>query len=317
MSGNYEETLEDIETLKRALHLPITNFLNESPRVISQSEEDIKNNGWNNTLERLLQQWGEQSKGFQWMYNKTSRKYERWNRILGFASIALGSTAGTLSFINLLFTGEAITILAGLSGYVASMFGAMYQFLDLEKRVRQHKIFSIKYQNLATDIEYQLSLFRRDRLEGKKYMKEIKVLYDRYKGDAPPVPDDITHAFNKMFGEKNISKPDIAGEISKIIIKSNDSSSSASSSSSSEGNSTPPQTRKNLPYIVSQPDSDEIIIQIENNDPNTLKETAKVLAKHIQRGYSSTSSNKRKTRKRRVPPAPPSTSNDEDGYATT
>lgn len=180
-------------------------------------------NNWNCTQETVLQKKGEQSMGYKWMHNKCCTRLTKYNNLLGIVAIIFGATSGTGAFLNLAFNNMMVEIVVGMTGYLSAASSALLKFLQLDKRAEEHKEAAIKFQALGSDIVNQLAMRRNDRFSGNEYMEKIRTKFDRLIAESPSIEQIVLNEFNKKFGEKDISKPDVANGIDVVVIQNGES----------------------------------------------------------------------------------------------
>jgi len=185
----------------------------------NQERNKNKENNWNSTQEKLLQNRGEQAKGYRWMHNKSCKKYTFWYNILGILTIIVTSASGTIAFIDVGINMTAITIVIGVFSYIGAVTSALSKFMGLDILAEKHRKSAIKFHIFVSEIENQLAMRRCERKEGKVYMDAVKNHFNKLLEEAPAISEGVLSDFRKKFGDTAVSKPDVANGVDGIIIK--------------------------------------------------------------------------------------------------
>lgn len=171
---------------------------------------------WTTEQEQLLQRWGEECKGYHWLHTNAAKSLLFYHNLTGIASISLSGSAGTGTF---LFANEGLMhTLVGLGAIIAAFAGILNKYLNLQELALKHKDSAGKYQRLANEIEYQLTLRRVERQNAGVLVKECKSIYDNLNAEAPDIPDKFLELYSKKVGNR-IAKPTIANGIHTIEVR--------------------------------------------------------------------------------------------------
>jgi len=179
-----------------------------------------ENNGWTDENERLLASKGEKLKGLVWMHDKSREKYSKLNSLTGFINIGISATATFVAtslctdLIDSNIYPQLLTFLTALSATSATV----NQFMDFEERSRSHDNYVKLYDELASDIEIQLTKPRSYRENGLSYVDRILIDYNRTNKNCPTIPNNVSLKFEKIFKDAKIAKPEINDRIDPINI---------------------------------------------------------------------------------------------------
>ena len=184
------------------------------------------NNSWNRKIEKLVSDIGENSAGYSWMHSKASNYYTKIDNWLGFLVIILTTLTGTSIFATLDVEDTLPKILTGLVVYLSGAIAGVQKYFNFKEKSDKHHISSLNFQEIYFDVQRQMSMYRKDRINGKKYMENITKLYNQNIMNSPNINNKIVKKFIYIFRDQNISRPNVANNIQNIEIQSNHSSNS-------------------------------------------------------------------------------------------
>lgn len=180
---------------------------------------------WNNTQEENLRTYGENAKVYKWLHRKMGVNLLNWDKYLGIATIIAGFGTGTTSFTSIISDNENLNIAITITGIISGVLTSLTHFLKLKDQATIHNNVAKKYNNLALDIQFTLSLKRTDRGPAIEYMKLIKERLALLDSESPDISKNILEEFDNKFKNSKILKPDLVGELDKIEKASSDASS--------------------------------------------------------------------------------------------
>lgn len=173
--------------------------------------EEITNlnseNSWSDKQEELLIKWYKESIGYYWKHNKSSLKYHFRDRIIGIPSTISNAITGTALFISLRENNNDITIQIIIACIIilTTVFIAIQNFLGLSQLAEKHINASNRYRVFATSIETELSLSRKDRLNGIFFVKQTQKRFNELLEICPNITDDIEKKYKKILNSKEIT----------------------------------------------------------------------------------------------------------------
>jgi hypothetical protein len=94
----------------------------------------------------------------------------------------------------------------------------LQSFFKSEVVGEKHLNASGSFSNLYHDIQQQMCMFRRDRINATKYVSDCLKQYDTLIINSPDINLHVVRMFKKTFKNTDISLPDIADKIQKIEI---------------------------------------------------------------------------------------------------
>jgi len=182
----------------------------------------IFNNGWNDKNETLAVRIGEKAIAYKWMHNKCSNKDALISKIISITIILLNSilSAGAIFNIFELTQYYPLVIFQKIIIWLVTLISIIHNLLKYNQLSEKHKHYSILFSDLYFDIQQQMSMYRKDRLNAVKYVKYIYKKYDLYEQNGPDIDNRFYKDFKKKYENQNIPLPDTINKID--IIQEND-----------------------------------------------------------------------------------------------
>lgn len=176
---------------------------------------------WTVRLEEYFAETGEKASGLAWVHKHSEAMYSTRKTYIDLPVI-IGS--GLIAFLNAgssnLFDDPKISSIAlGVGSLFLGVLNSIGTYFGWSKRAEGHRISAIHYARLYRFITIELSLPRTERMIPHDLLKYVKDQYDRLAEISPMVPEIVIHAFQRKFRhEKEISKPEEANGLHKIVI---------------------------------------------------------------------------------------------------
>jgi hypothetical protein len=196
---------------------------NSTDDVFNKTELMRLNNGWNDKNERLIISLGENAASYKWMHEKCASYnkfvYKLTNIFLIFLSTSL--TAETIFPQETTCTNnslDTLSIIKKIFVYLVNLLSVLQSFFKSEVAGEKHLNASGSFSNLYHDIQQQMCMFRRDRINATKYVSDCLKQYDTLIINSPDINLHVVRMFKKTFKNTDISLPDIADKIQKIEI---------------------------------------------------------------------------------------------------
>lgn len=181
---------------------------------------------WNTQLERILSEEGERSLCFQWLHNKSEKRYTKLNTYLTLPVVIMSTLAGAGSIgSQSLFPDSRVpNILIGMTSLSVAMMNTVGGFFSWAKRSESHRIAAITYGKIYRFILIELALPRAERMAPKDMLKVIRDQCDRMNETSPQIPDPIIAEFREKFGETtpDVKKPEITNGLDPILVHGQD-----------------------------------------------------------------------------------------------
>lgn len=199
---------------------------NSTDDVFNKTELMRLNNGWNDKNERLIISLGENAASYKWMHEKCASYnkfvYKLTNIFLIFLSTSLTAETifpqETTCINNSLDTLDTLSIIKKIFVYLVNLLSVLQSFFKSEAAGEKHLNASGSFSNLYHDIQQQMCMFRRDRINATKYVSDCLKQYDTLIINSPDINLHVVRMFKKTFKNTDISLPDIADKIQKIEI---------------------------------------------------------------------------------------------------
>lgn len=187
------------------------------------------NNGWNDKNEQLLISIGENAASYKWMHEASSNYH---NTVYNITSIALIVLSSLLS-IQTLFPNESCSNLVDNNAnnvtfvvvitkqvvlYIVTILSFLQSFLNSQVLSQKHFFASGLFSELYHDIQEQMCMFRKDRMNAKQHVSACLKKYDSLVVNNPDINSYINKKFKKTFGGNGISLPSIIDKVQKIQI---------------------------------------------------------------------------------------------------
>lgn len=176
------------------------------------------NNGWNDKNERIVISIGENAASYKWMHERSSSMYKLIHKILNIILILFSTGLSAETILPDNPNNLGLDILRRVFTYIVTLISVLINFLKFEQLGEQHLSAATSFAKLYHDIQQQMCMYRRDRINATKYVAEILKTYDSLIVGGPTINDIIIKQFKSKFGNADISLPDIADKIQKIEI---------------------------------------------------------------------------------------------------
>ncbi len=165
--------------------------------------------GWDQAEERL-RAWrmrAERTKAFQ---QAASRSLHQYYLRIGVPTVLLSALTAGLGFLGLGFDGNMamyIGISIGCLGTVATIMTALQTFLNFGKASESHQRASVRFGDVARDIEAVLAIPRKDRGDISSVVNRFSERMNAAAGESPPVSERIINRTHDLYvGDKGDGK---------------------------------------------------------------------------------------------------------------
>lgn len=196
------------------------NVMNNSNLILHKNNLILLNNGWNDKNEKLVISIGENAASYKWMHERSSNYYKNLSSVLNILLIILAIflSAETIIPPSYIQDNMTIFILKQILTYIITILTILQNFFKYDQLVEKHINASLQFNELYHDIQKQMCMYRRDRINATIYLSENLKRYDSLVINNPDIIQSITQKFKKTFKNSNIALPDIADKIQKIEI---------------------------------------------------------------------------------------------------
>jgi hypothetical protein len=195
--------------------------LNDTTNIILHKTDLILlNNGWNDKNERLIISIGENAASYKWMHERSNHYYKNLSSFLNILLIILAIFLSAETIIPPSYIENNMTIFISkqILTYVITILTILQNFFKYDQLIEKHINASLQFNDLYHDIQKQMCMYRRDRINATIYISENLKRYDSLVVNNPDIVKSITQKFKNTFKNSNIALPDIADKIQKIEI---------------------------------------------------------------------------------------------------
>jgi hypothetical protein len=131
-----------------------------------------------------------------------------------------GFTMSLTSVFPSLEAQHIATIIIGIISIFSAVLTTLNQYIKSQQMMEAHRAASISYGKLNRTINNELALRRDQRSNAIEFLKIIRAEQDRLENTAPSILPHIIHKFNKQFADRDIEKPEIAGDLDETNVNS-------------------------------------------------------------------------------------------------
>jgi hypothetical protein len=178
---------------------------------------------WNEHQEQLLKGIAERSNCMRWLHTESSQYFDSLNFYFTIPNVVISTLNGsfTMSLTSLFpdpATQKSATTIIGLISIFSAVLITMNQYVKSQQMMEANRAASLSYGKLYRIIMNELALRRDQRTNGLEFLKLVRMEIDRLENTAPSIPPFIIKKFSIQFAERNIEKPEIAGDLDPINI---------------------------------------------------------------------------------------------------
>jgi hypothetical protein len=178
---------------------------------------------WNESQENLLKAIAERSNCMRWLHTESTLYFQSLNFYFTIPNVVLSTLNGSITMsLSALFPDQAdqrvATTIIGLVSIFSAVLITMNQYVKSQQMTEAHHSAGLAYSKLHRIIMNELSLRRDQRTNGLDFLKHVRDEIDHLESVSPSVLPHIIKKFNKVFADKNIEKPEIAGDLDEVFI---------------------------------------------------------------------------------------------------
>lgn len=219
----------------------LENEGNDKPRRssiskdLSDGEGNAKGDGeseqtpfleWSKENEDILAEWCDVAQCYKWLNLKAHQKYSRLHAWFTIPAITLSTITGTAAFAQTSLPVNMQVYAPMVIGTINIMIGILttvQQYLKISELNEAHRVAGISWDKFARNIRIELAKKLDERIDAGHMLKMCRQEFDRLMETSPMIPEKIVNEFEKVFGDKEIKKPDIVGDsiVSVNEIRSN------------------------------------------------------------------------------------------------
>ena len=201
------------------------NTINETSNEDEKSSEigSTDSASWNGSQEILLKGISERSNCMRWLHTQSFYYFEQANFYLTIPNVIISTLNGgfTMSLTSLfpdIQSQKIATTIIGLISIFTAMLTTMNQYIKSQQMMESHRMAGLSYSKLHRMIINELALRRDQRLNSLDFLKHVRAEQDRLETTSPSILPSVITLFNIQFKDKDIEKPEIAGDLDKVGI---------------------------------------------------------------------------------------------------
>lgn len=180
---------------------------------------------WNESQEKLLKGISERSNCMRWLHNQCQIYFESMNFYLTIPNVIISTLNGSFTMaLNSLFPNpdsqQAATTVIGLVSIFSAVLITMNQYVKSQQMMEAHRSAGLAYGKLHRLICNELALRRDQRQHSLEFLKVVRAEQDRLENTSPTILPKVIAKFNIQFANRDIEKPEIAGDLDEVEINS-------------------------------------------------------------------------------------------------
>jgi hypothetical protein len=174
------------------------------------------NNSWNDKNEKIVISIGEEAASYKWMHEKNAAYYRTMSKIVNIVMIIFNTGLSAQTFISEDDKDQTFIIFRKIFIYIVTVLSVIQNFLKYDQLSEQHLTSAMSFSKLYHDIQQQMCMYRRDRINATIYTSDTLKHFDNLVIKGPSIDEYIIQQFKKIFQNTNITIPNIADRIQKI-----------------------------------------------------------------------------------------------------
>ncbi len=210
------------------VRIPRQNSISEETDKSSSNSVDESSNSdliasWNDSQENMLKAISERANCMRWLHNECNMHFENLNFYFTIPNVVISTLNGSFTMsLNALFpdpdSQKVAQTIIGLVSIFSAILITLNQYVKSQQMAEAHRAAGLAYGKMYRNITNELSLRRDQRTNGFEFMKLIRAEQDRLESTAPIILQPIIRKFNDVFKDRNIEKPEIAGDLDETEI---------------------------------------------------------------------------------------------------
>lgn len=175
----------------------------------NKESENTRKIKWNDSMEDFVRQIGDKCNNNKKLHIKAAYKNSSWNKLFINLGMFLSPISGTLGGLRAILTNDntVLPILSLVIGYIGGLVVLAVKTGKYNELAQKHKQASAKYTSLENNIQRQMTLYRKDRIQPNQYLQWLETKFDELEASSPLVPLDIRekYEFNIKLKRRNSS----------------------------------------------------------------------------------------------------------------
>ena len=190
---------------------------NKDTNSVSENSSDIAAT-WNENEELFLKSTSERANCMRWMHNQCNLHFDNLNFYFTIPNVIISTLNGSLTMsLNSMFPDPGAqryaTTVIGLVSILSAVLITMNQYVKSQQMMESHRAAGLAYGKLHRMICNELAVRRDQRSNAIEFLKIIKAEQDRLESTSPNILPSVIMRFNRQFIDRNIEKPEIAGDL--------------------------------------------------------------------------------------------------------
>jgi Ca2+/Na+ antiporter len=208
---------------------PFEYYIEQGTQIESEYEDD--DNGWDESIERRIQELNEQAQGYGWMHNTVAQSLATSLTILEYIVMIIPALITLLQSIKLVYgTTEEINrvfeVIILVLGFATILAGNVLKNRKLSEKIAEHNRSSLHWYRFANKLATQLADPRANRKNGIRFKKSIEETNETLKEKTPLIKHHFIQLYKKFLETLNADKdedqeitaPPEAGGVKKAPI---------------------------------------------------------------------------------------------------
>jgi len=159
----------------------------------------------------------------RWLHTQCQLHFESLNFYFTIPNVIISTLNGsfTMSLTSLFPDPDAqkvATTIIGLISIFSAVLITMNQYVKSQQMMESHRAAALAYGKLHRMITNELAIRRDQRSHALEFLKLVRTEQDRLENSSPSILPGAIAKFNVVFADRNIEKPEIAGDIDETTI---------------------------------------------------------------------------------------------------
>lgn len=166
---------------------------------------------WNDKLEQVAKEIGENAKGYKSMHLSVAQKYSKMYNILTIIGLTLGPLSGVLTSIETLLSLQEPNLYIVVPGiffsFLSGIIVAIIKFGKYDEQSIANKQAAARYTSVESSVRRQLVLYRNNRMDPTSYLDWLETKYEEVFLSAPLLPASAYKEYFQIAKKLGLSVP--------------------------------------------------------------------------------------------------------------
>jgi hypothetical protein len=165
----------------------------------------------------MMADWADKAACYRWMHEETSRLYQGRDRYFNIPVIILSGVTAGANFAMNSIVGDNPEMQKyaqlGLGGasLITGIIQTLMNFYAYAKLSEAHRVAGISWGKFNRLICIEMRLHPDERMDSINFLKMFRIELDRLIEQSPVMPKNVIAAFNNLFKNTELVKPEITG----------------------------------------------------------------------------------------------------------